>query len=111
MEEIINRAIQASAYLIGIGIPLLIIYLVKDYVSNIASYFIIRTNSTFQLHNNFEYEGRKNCRILEFTWTKVHIEDMGTNQVIKVFNKNFVNAKIWENKARLRINKNMENNA
>jgi len=97
IENFIGTSTNGFAYLLGIGVPFLIVYCVKDYVTNVASYFFIKGKSTFQLHNDFEIKGRKRCRVIEFHLTQVHIQDMETRQVLRIFNKDFVKLNIWEN--------------
>jgi len=97
INQFIMKSTYGFAYLLGIGIPFLIIYCVKDYVINIVSYFFIKGKSTFQLNNNFEIKGRKRCRVLGFYLTQVHVQDMDTKQTLRIFNKDFVKLNIWEN--------------
>ena len=97
IERFIEDSTVGFAYLLGIGIPALIVYCVKDFVANIASYFFIKGKSTFQLHNDFEVRGRKRCRVIEFHLTQVKIQDVESRQVLRIFNKDFIKLNIWEN--------------
>lgn len=97
LASFVFRATSATAYLIGVGLPLLIIYIIKDFVANIASGFLIKFKSNFHFHNNFSFDGRKNCRIRDTTMTEVIVFDVDTEQTLRIFNKDFVKLKIWEN--------------
>ena len=97
LANFVARSTNASAYLIGVGLPLLILYLIKDFVANIASGILIKLKSNFHLHNNFSFDGRKNCRIKDAGLTEIVVYDVDTRQTLRIFNKDFVKLKIWEN--------------
>ena len=96
-DGFIKSATMGFAYLLGIGLPFLAVYIVKDFVINVVSCFLIKGKSSFQLHNNFEFRGRKNCKITETTLTQVHIFDVDTRQILRIYNKDFVKVNFWEN--------------
>lgn len=87
----------AFQYLLGAGLPILMIWLLKDTMSNIVAGIQIRMKTSFSLNNSFEIFGRKNCRIEEQRLTQITILDADTRQRMRVFNNEFVKQRIWEN--------------
>ena len=87
----------AFQYLIGAGVPLILLWISKDILANIVAGIQIRMKTSFSLNNNFEIYNRKNCRIEEQRLTQVTIIDVDTKQRMHIFNKDFVKQRIWEN--------------
>jgi len=94
-NEIMESMVNGTGLFFGIGIPLVLTALIKDYVANVASGILIKMSSNFQYINSFEFEGRENCRIFNMHLTTVEIQDMDKDQILTVFNSNFVRAKLW----------------
>lgn len=103
MEQELNSSVlDGLGILIGAGVPLIVIILVRDIISNFVAGIQIKMNSNYQYINDFEFEGRKKCRIVNIHPTTVEIQDMLSNQSIIMFNRDFMKAKIWRNIERVK---------
>ena len=87
--------------LIGVGIPVVTSLLVKDYIINFVAGIKIKLNTNFQYINSFEFDGRKNCRVFNIHMSYVEIQDMDADQLISIYNKDFVKTQIWRNIERI----------
>jgi hypothetical protein len=89
--------ITAFQYLLGAGLPIILLVLAKDTIANIVAGIQIRMKTSFSLNNNFEIYGRKSCRIEEQRLTQITIIDINTRQRMRIFNRDFVRERVWEN--------------
>lgn len=101
-QELNNDMMQGLGLLIGAGAPLVMILLMRDVISNFVAGIQIKMNSNYQYINDFEFEGRKKCRIVNIHPTTVEIQDMLSNQSITMFNREFIRAKVWRNIERVK---------
>ena len=96
-QEFSDAMITGIGMLLGAGIPVVAIMLIKDFLNNFVAGIQIKLNTNFQYINSFEYEGRKKCRVSNIHFTTVEIQDMECDQFITIFNRDFMKAKIWRN--------------
>lgn len=101
-QELDSAILQGLGILFGVGIPVVAIMLVREWLSNMVAGIQIKMNSNYQYVNCFEFEGRKKCRIINIHITSVEIQDMESNQSIVMFNREFIKAKVWRNIERAR---------
>jgi len=97
--QLTSTILSGILIIMGAGTPVIAFFLIKDVIKNIVAGLEIKLNSNYQYVNDFEFEGRKNCRIVDIGFTKVTIQDLATEQIIVIYNKDFVSAKIWKNHA------------
>lgn len=97
MNQLDQSIWQGLGILFGAGVPLVVILLIKDWLSNFVAGIQIKLNSNFQYINSFEFDGRKNCRISNIHLVKVEIQDLESDQFITLFNREFLKAKVWRN--------------
>jgi len=96
-EPDLSLIIQALYILFFAGIPVILFFLIKDYVRNVAAFIQIKMGSNFQFINSFEYGGRKKCRIFSMTLQKTVIQDVEKEQLLFVPNCEFAKMKVWLN--------------
>ena len=96
-QEVNDSILTGLGVLIGAGVPLVVIMLAREWLSNFVAGIQIKMNSNYQYINCFEFEGRKKCRIINILSTKVELQDMESNQHMVMFNREFIKAKIWRN--------------
>ena len=101
-QELDSAILQGLGILFGVGVPVVVIMLVKEWLSNVVAGIQIKMNSNYQYVNCFEFDGRKKCRIINIHMTIAEIQDMESNQRIVLFNRDFIKAKIWRNIERAR---------
>ena len=92
-----DAMVKGIGMLLGAAIPVILVMLIKDFLSNFVAGIQIKLNTNFQYINSFEYEGRKKCRVSNIHFTTVEIQDMECDQFITVFNREFMKAKVWRN--------------
>ena len=95
--DFFSSVYTSLGYLVGLGLPIIIGLLIKDTVLNITAGIQIKLNSNFQYINTFEFETRKNCRIFNIQFNTVEVQDLDTDQILVIFNKDFMKTKIWRN--------------
>jgi len=96
-QQLTESVMQGIGIIAGAAVPVIIIMLVKDFIKNFVSGFQIKVNSNYQYMNNFEFKGRKSCRVVDIGINKITIQDLKTEQIITIFNKDFIKAEIWKN--------------
>ena len=96
-DQLMKTIMSGIVIVLGAGTPVILFFLIKDLIRNIVAGLEIKLNSNYQYVNNFEFEGRKECRIVDIGFTEVTIQDLSTEQIISIYNKDFLSAKVWKN--------------
>lgn len=96
-QELDHAILQGLGILFGVGVPVVAIMLVREWLSNFVAGIQIKMNTNFQYVNSFQFEGRKRCRVVNIHMTTVEIQDMDCDQFITIFNREFLRAKVWRN--------------
>jgi len=77
-------------------VPLLGFFLIKNYFLNFVAFIIIKLNTDFQFHNDFEMDGR-HCKMLSLKSQYVMVWDFDNRQSTKVGTREFLKQRVWVN--------------
>lgn len=101
-QDLFDAILTGSGLLLGAGLPVILVMLVKDFLANFVAGIQIKLNTNFQYINSFEFEGRRKCRVSNIHLSTIEIQDMESDQFITVYNKDFLKVKVWRNIERSR---------